>query len=80
MHTHILFSAPHEYVIENTFTLIFSLTGDGPYDFLCNSSECIRSYDVCDGYQDCLDDSDELNCECKSIPLPLFVLGPLFLQ
>ena len=35
-----------------------------PYneDFRCPSGGCIRSYDICNGFCNCLDCSDERNC------------------
>ena len=35
-----------------------------PYngDFRCHASRCIRSTDVCNGYNNCVDGSDEINC------------------
>lgn len=36
-----------------------------PSYFKCNNDRCIRRSDVCDGNNDCLDFSDELNCPSK---------------
>lgn len=30
-----------------------------------DAKRCVQLHKICDGYFDCLDKSDELNCECK---------------
>jgi hypothetical protein len=30
-----------------------------------DNKRCVQLHKICDGYFDCLDKSDELNCECK---------------
>lgn len=36
-----------------------------PILFKCNNNRCVRRMDVCDGINDCLDFSDEMNCPSK---------------
>lgn len=31
-------------------------------EFLCDSNQCINNSSRCDGYKDCADNTDELNC------------------
>lgn len=39
-----------------------------PGKFMCNTGRCIRNELRCDGWADCTDYSDELNC--RESPLP----------
>ena len=47
-----------------------------PYngDFRCTyGGSCIRGHDVCDGYEECLDGSDE-GMNCKSVTIVSLLL------
>lgn len=44
-----------------------------PYGkFRCYNGECIEEIKYCDGYQDCSDNSDELECPERTTVLPPF--------
>jgi hypothetical protein len=38
-----------------------------PNSFQCNNSNCVHSIWLCDGDDDCLDNSDEINNECRKL-------------
>ena len=38
------------------------LVGCGSYEFRCADGICIGDHLVCNGYDDCKDGSDEINC------------------
>lgn len=39
---------------------------DNSTEFKCASfNKCIKKYQVCDGFKDCEDKSDENHCKCK---------------
>ena len=44
--------------------LIYIGSRSCPYDddFRCGDGSCIRSFDVCNRYNNCRDGSDEFNC------------------
>ncbi|KAK2848190.1 hypothetical protein Q7C36_009872 [Tachysurus vachellii] len=44
----------------------FVPTNPCPDKFLCNNKRCVSNALVCDGWNDCGDNSDEKKCECKS--------------
>ncbi|XP_028393671.1 tolloid-like protein 2 [Dendronephthya gigantea] len=46
-------------------------------EFTCNSRECINQDAVCDGTQNCLNGSDELNCPKKKCSKALYALWVL---
>ncbi|XP_072044536.1 uncharacterized protein [Amphiura filiformis] len=37
----------------------------GRNSFVCNSGRCVKASKVCDGRNNCGDESDELNCDCE---------------
>lgn len=43
-------------------------TCDDPDDFLCNNSKCAKQTDMCNGFDDCGDFSDEINDKCGKDP------------
>ena len=38
-----------------------------PNDFQCNNSRCVHKSWLCDGDDDCLDNSDETNDQCRKL-------------
>lgn len=47
----------------NLYGLLFSLSQvSSCTDFTCDNGRCVNSYDVCDNWDDCGDNSDEHNC------------------
>lgn len=45
-----------------TFLCITDTPNCDVTEFTCNNSKCIMTDMVCDGYDDCQDGSDEMNC------------------
>ena len=33
-----------------------------PFSYFCDNGQCVSEYSVCDGIEDCYDDSDEIGC------------------
>ncbi|KAM9342743.1 suppressor of tumorigenicity 14 protein-like isoform 2-T2 [Pholidichthys leucotaenia] len=44
----------------------FAPSNPCPGRFACTDNMCINNTQLCDGYHDCNDDSDEVNCKCKA--------------
>ncbi|XP_035769249.1 suppressor of tumorigenicity 14 protein-like [Neolamprologus brichardi] len=60
---------PHDYVdingerLDNDMIFVF-VSSACPGRFQCNNSLCISKISQCDGWNDCGDNSDEINCTC----------------
>ncbi|KAF7641610.1 hypothetical protein LDENG_00276240, partial [Lucifuga dentata] len=55
--------------VDRGFSAVFEATNSEdpcPNQFQCANKNCIKSDLKCDGWNDCGDMSDELNCECRS--------------
>lgn len=54
------------------FSKLKFLTRNLSDQFECYDGKCISRYSVCDGYPDCSDYSDELNCSNRTCALDEF--------
>lgn len=62
------FHSDYSYV-DRGFTAVYEAIDSKdpcPNMFLCKNQQCIKKDLKCDGWNDCGDNSDELNCNCKS--------------
>uniref|UniRef100_A0A667XAX5 Suppressor of tumorigenicity 14 protein homolog n=1 Tax=Myripristis murdjan TaxID=586833 RepID=A0A667XAX5_9TELE len=58
-----------ESYVDRGFTAVFEAVDNNdpcPKQFQCKNTRCIKSALRCDGWNDCGDMSDEMNCKCKT--------------
>ena len=47
--------------------------------FMCDNGDCVSNSWVCDGYNDCLDNSDEIHCSSSENGKKLIVIDMLII-